>query len=80
MAMCWSCIHVDYICVPYVCSLRACFICMVLIMVVVILPYEGCWCFCGTCRHECMFVYAFVMHLSVYMLLCMNFYGEGCCA
>ena len=33
--VCWSCIHVDYMCVPYVCSPCACCICMVLIMGVV---------------------------------------------
>ena len=32
----------------------------------------------GCVFHECMFaVYAFFMHVNVYMLLCMNFHGHG---
>jgi len=76
-AVCWSCIHVGYICVPCACSPCVCYIFMVLIMVVVMSPCEGGWCCCGMCRHECMVVYAFVTHVDVYMLLCMHCHSYG---
>ena len=33
----------------------------------------------GCVCHECIsIVYSFVMHVNVYMLLCMHCYGHGC--
>lgn len=76
-AVCWSCIPVGCICV--FCIIRPCayLICMVLIMVVVMLPCEYWWCWCGMCHHECIVVYEFFIHVSVYMLLCKHFHGYG---
>jgi len=52
---------------------------MVFIMVVVMSPCEDRWCCYGMFRHVCMVLYAFVMHVSVYMLVCMHCHGEGYC-
>jgi len=80
LVACWSCIHISCICIRYACSPCYCCIFMVLIIVVVTSPCEGRWCCCGMFHHECMVVYAFVMHVSIYMLLCMHFhdYGYAC--
>ena len=43
-AVCWSCIHVGCICVPYACDICACCVCMVVMTIAIVFPCESQWC------------------------------------
>jgi len=78
--MCWSCIHVDYICVLHVCSLCACCVCMVEVMVLVLSPCKYWWCRCWMWSLWVNISYALIMHVSIYTSLCIHWHGYSCCA
>lgn len=68
--MCLYCMHVGYICLLCMHGDGHCYNCVVMYKLIMLML--------GCVFHECMLVvYEFVMHISVYMLLCMHCYGCG---
>lgn len=79
-----QCVYHAFMLVAYMCSLFLLYmyflhIMVVFIVIVVSLCGSG-WCVVGCGHHKCMSdVNAFVLHVRIYMLLCMHYHGKGCC-